>query len=209
MKILKLSEFIIKENISLINHDNILLVVDVQSNFKKYFPNDPNSYLSKLDKYCEEFKEVYQIWDSNRGSKPSYVFKNQKDLIEKKFGVKKFYSKYKGGFKEWVYDIFDDNTLRKFLDKKNKFEEGDIFKIKDKNEYLVYIGNNHKWFYINEELVELFQKLRGKKVVLVGGADSECLLDVYTALKSFNVNPIYNHQYIYSAETGNPSLKKN
>jgi len=208
MKILRMNDFLLKEGVSLINHDDILLIVDVQSNFKKYFPNEPNSYLKKLDNYCEEFpkegklKGVYQIWDSNSGSKPTYKFKNQRDLIEKKFGVKKFYSKYKGGFKEWVYNIFDEKTLQKFNAKKNKFKEGEAFKIKDKNEFLIYIGNNHKWFYVNEELVDLFKKLRGKKAIICGGAESECLEDVYIALKSFNVNPVKNHQYIYSAETG-------
>jgi hypothetical protein len=209
MKILKLNEFSINEKISLINHDGILLIVDVQSNFKKYFPTSPNSFLKKLDKYCEEFpidgdiKGVYQIWDSNSGSKPTYKFKNQKDLVEKKFGIKKYYSKYKGGFKEWIYYIFDDQTLEQFFAKKNKFKDGDAFKIKDKNEFLIYVGNNHHWFYVDGELVEFFQKVRGKKVIIVGGAESECLDDVYIALKSFNVTPIKNHQYIYSAETGN------
>ena len=78
----------------------------------------------------------------------------------------------------------------------------------DKNEFLIYIGNNHRWFYVNSELVDLFQKLRGKKVIIVGGASEECILDVYIALKSFNVTPVYNHKYIYSSETGN-YLKKN
>lgn len=208
MKILTLKEFFINEKISLIDHDNILIIVDVQSNFKKYFPTDPNGFLKKLDAYCEEFPTVYQIWDSNSGSKPTYKFKNQKDLIEKKYGVKKFYSKYKGGFDEWIYYIFDDKTMEQFQSKKSKFKEGDAFKIKNKNEFLIYIGNNHKWFYVNEELVDLFQKLKGKKVILVGGASDECILDIYIALKSFNVTPVYNHQYIYSAETGN-YLKKN
>lgn len=215
MKILKLSEYlVVKENISLINHNGILLIVDVQSNFKKYFPTNPHGYLKKLDKYCEEFPSgstelggVYQIWDSNRGSKPTYIFKNQKEFVEKKFGIKKYYSKYNGGFKEWIHYIFDENTLNKFFAKKDKFQKGDLFKVKDKNEYLVFIGNNHKWFYINEELVNLFKKLRGKKVIIVGGADDECLEDVYIAAKSFNINPIYNHQYIYSVKTGDPKLK--
>jgi len=210
MKILTLNEFLLNETISLIDHNGILLIVDVQSNFKKFFPVDSSGYLKKLDKYCLEFpsgktdlKGVYQIWDSNRGSKPTYIFKNQRDLIEKKFGIKKFYSKYKGGFNEWIYYIFDDKTMKQFQSRKNKFKEGDAFKIRNKNEFLIYIGNNHKWFYVNEELVDLFEKLRGKKVVICGGAESECLDDVYIALKSFNINPVKNHQYIYSAETGN------
>jgi hypothetical protein len=202
------------ENISLIDHDGILLIVDVQSNFKKYFPTDPNGYLKKLDNYCLEFPSgttglegVYQIWDSNSGSKPTYIFKNQKDFIEKKYGIKKFYSKLKGGFNEWIYQIFDEKTINQFNAKKNKFKEGDAFKLKNGTEFLIYIGNNHKWFLVNGELVELFKKLRNKKVIVVGGADNECLEDVYIALKSFNVIPVYNHQYIYSAKTGN-YLKK-
>jgi deoxyxylulose-5-phosphate synthase len=150
---------------------------------------------------------VYQIWDSNRGSKPTYKFKNQRELIEKKFGIKKYYSKYIGGFKEWIEKLFDEKTLQQFNDKKNKFNKGDAFKIKDKNEFLIYIGNNHKWFYVDEELFNFFQKLRGKKVILVGGSNLECIMDIYVSAKSFNITPIYNHQYIYSAETGNQELK--
>lgn len=209
MKILTLKEFTLNEKISLIDHDNILLIIDVQSNFKKYFPTDPNGYLKKLDKYCEEFpigkngEGVYQIWDSNSNSKPTYKFKNQVDLIEKKFGIKKFYKKHKGGFKEWIYNIFDEDTLNRFIAKNNKFNKGDAFKLKNGKEFLIYIGNNHKWFYVNEELVDLFQKLRNKKIIICGGAESECLEDVYVALQSFNVTPVKNHQYIYSADTGN------
>lgn len=208
MKVLNLKEFIINEGISLIDHDGILLIIDVQSNFKKYFPNSPNSFLKKLDSYCEDFPEegdlkgVYQIWDSNNGSKPTYKFKNQRDLIEKKFGIKKMYSKYKGGFKEWLSNILDETALNNFKAKKNRFKEGDAFKIKDKDEFLIYIGNNHHWFYLNEELVDLFKKLRNKKVIVCGGADSECLDDIYISLKSFNVNAVKNHQYIYSVDTG-------
>jgi len=213
MEVFKFKEFTINENISLIDHDGILLIVDVQSNFKKYFPTDPNGFIKKIDKYCLDFpsdesgKGVYQIWDSNQGSKPTYKFKNEVDLIEKKYGVKKFYSKYKGGFKEWITHIFDNKTLEEFNSRHNNFKKGDAFKLKDKNEFLIYIGNNHKWFYVNEELVELFKKFKNKKIIVIGGASNECIMDVYIALKSFNSIPIYNHQYIYSADTGN-YLKK-
>lgn len=206
MKILKIKDFL-NENNTLQNEDGILLIVDVQSNFKKFFPDNPNSYLKKLDKYCEEFPDinisgVYQIWDSNNGSKPTYIFKNQKELIEKKFGVKRLYKKYSGGFKEWINTLFTDETLNIFNSKKNIFKPGDSFKVKDKNEFLVYIGNNHKWFYVNEDLFNFFKKMNRKKVIVVGGADFECLEDIYITLKSFNANPIYNHMYIYSASTG-------
>ena len=40
--------------------------------------------------------------------------------------------------------------------KKNEIKEGDKFKLKDKNEYLVYIDNNHNWFYVNSDLYKTF-----------------------------------------------------
>jgi hypothetical protein len=49
---------------------------------------------------------------------------------------------------------------------------------------------------------QFISKIKRKKVIVVGGADSECLEDIYISAKSFNLNPVYNHQYIYSAETG-------
>ena len=57
--------------------------------------------------------------------------------------------------------------------------------------------------------IRKFQKLRNRKIIIVGGADDECIEDLYVAAKSFNITPIYNHQYIYSAKTGDPKLKKN
>jgi Zn-dependent M32 family carboxypeptidase len=61
------------------------------------------------------------------------------------------------------------------------------------------VNNNHKWFFVNEELYNLYQRLKGKRVIIVGGADSECLQDVYISMKSFGIIPTYNHKYIYNA----------
>jgi len=87
--------------------------------------------------------------------------------------------------------------------KKKEIKEGDKFKLKDKDEYLVYIDNNHSWFYVNSDMYKTFKKLKGRTIVIVGGADNECLEDVYSSAKTFGLNPIYNHKYIYSAETSN------
>ena len=205
MKILKVKEL---NEASINSNDGILLVIDVQSEFNAWMPDN---YIKKVSEYCKNFENVYQIWDSNKPKKPTYKFPNQKGLIEKKYGVKKYYSKYKGGFNEWISLIFEKNIAEQILNlvKKNSLEEGNRFKLKTGNEFLVYIGNNHKWFFVNEYLYDLFLKLKGKSVIVVGGADKECLRDVYVAAKSFNVNVIYNHEYIYSAETaGKQSAKK-
>ena len=57
-------------------------------------------------------------------------------------------------------------------------------------------------FIVGNKVKGITTKIRNKKVIVCGGADSECLEDVYISLKSFNVKPIKNHQYIYNASTG-------
>ena len=165
----------------------------------------PKDFVSKLKKYCKEFKKVYQVWDSNKTKKPSYKFPNQVAKIQKQFGVKKYYKDLEGGIEEWFNSIFDKTSATKMVKalKKKEIKEGDKFKLKDKDEYLVYIDNNHNWFYVNSDMYKTFKELKGKTIVIVGGADNECLEDVYISVKAFGLKPIYNHKYIYSAETSN------
>lgn len=193
------------EVVSLENSDDILLIVDVQSEFSKFIPK---RFVAKLNKYAKEFDNVYQIWDSNKTNKPTYKFPNEKELVEKKYGIKKYCKQYNDGFDEWITTIFDDKTCNniKNLIKKKEIKEGDKFKLKDKDEFLVYIGNAHQWFLVNNGLYLLFKKLINKNVVIVGGASDECLEDIYISAKSFGLKPIYNHEYIYSAGTNNNQI---
>jgi hypothetical protein len=190
MKHLKLfEEFILNEN------DGILIVVDVQKEFEKFIPQ---GYVQKLNEYCKSFNTVYQIWDSNKATKPSWKFANEKNAYEKKYGTT-------------AKDILDvdgndrtgsiKNIAERLSEKYTNAKEGEKFKLKDRESYVVRVVNNHKWFYCNEGLTELFNTLKGKKVVVVGGADNECLEDVYESMEAFGVKPIYNHEFIYSAKT--------
>jgi len=194
-----------KENKSLEENDGILFVVDVQSEFEKFIPKN---FVTKLNEYCKEFKQVYQIWDSNKTKSSTYKFPNQVAKLEKQFGVKKYYQDLKGGIEEWFNQIFDETSANKMIKelKKKNIKEGDKFRLKDKDEYLVYIDNNHNWFYVNSELYKTFKKLKNKSVIIVGGADNECLEDIYISAKAFGLNPIYNHTYIYSADTSNKQV---
>ncbi len=198
-----------KENVSLDENDSILFIVDVQSEFEKFIPKN---FTSKLDKYCEEFTFVYQIWDSNKSKKPTYKFKNQVNTLEKQFGIKKYYKDLDGEFDEWISRIFDEKVTNNILTllKNKKMKEGNKFELKDKGEFLVYIDNEHSWFYVNSNMYKIFKKLKGKKIVLVGGADDECIRDIYISAKAFGMIPVYNHEYIYSAKTNNTqtSIKK-
>jgi len=180
LKILKLNEFIL-ENFGLKEHEGILLIVDVQKEFGDYIPPD---FVKNLTEYCKEFKDVYQIWDYNNSKKPTFKFPNQKKSIKKRFG-KSF--------------LKDDESLRlKNLEKDKK--EGEKVILNGVDAQFIRVNNNHKWFMVRSELLDLLQSLEGKKVVLVGGADNECLEDVNIACRTFGVNVALNHKYIYSAE---------
>jgi hypothetical protein len=180
-KILKLNEFI-KENFGIKEHDGILIIVDVQKEFGNFIPKD---LVKNLYEYCKEFDSVYQIWDSNDTSEPTFIFPNQVKAIKKKFG-KNFLKK----------DVVE--KLKKLTPEK---KEGEIVILNNVDGQFVRINNNHKWFMVNHDLLNLFHLLKDKKVILVGGADHECLEDFKIAAKSFGVDIALNHKYIYSADT--------
>jgi len=175
----KYTDLIIENNIN--EHDDILIIVDVQKEFSKFMPQ---GYVEKLNKYASDFKYVYQIWDSNKTDKRTYNFTNQVKSIRKNYGTK-----------------FSDNLVKitKSIELNNKnIKEGDIFKVN--NNYIVKIDNNHGWFYLNDELLNLYKELKGKKVIIVGGAGMECEYDIFVSMKSFKINAIQNHEYIYDAK---------
>lgn len=167
-----------------LQEDKILMIVDVQEDFQKYIPQ---GMVEAITEYCKGFDSVYQIWDSHKAQEPDYKFPNQKGNLVKKFGTK------------FSADL---EKICKDLNKKYpNAKEGEYFKFNDTDSYVVRVKNNHGWFYVTEQMAELFSKLKGKKVVLVGGAKSECLQDIYESMESFGVKPVYNNTYIYSANT--------
>ena len=200
------------ENHNKSNRD-ILIIVDVQKSFGKFFTE---MYINELKKYCKNFSRVYQIWDNHHLGKnvdkdylydetpevpvhnDLYHFPNQTDLIEKRYNYDvdaDFYKK-----------VLDEDTYKEVSDKEDKKElkRGDFFNTKE-GTIIVYIGNNHKWFHMPKKLYELFIEITEaqvddqKEVTIVGGADSECLLDVEVAAKSMGVKFKRNDGYIYSA----------
>jgi len=197
---------------------DILIVVDVQKSFKKFFNE---VYLHELKKYCNEFSKVYQIWDNHVDGKnvdkdylydedpeipvhkDLYHFPNQTDLIEKRYNYDvdaDFYKK-----------VLTPETYKEVSDKEdaNELKRGDFFPTNE-GTLIIYIGNNHKWYHMPKKLHELFTEVAEaqsmneglsevKDVILVGGADGECLTDVETAAEAMGVKLRLNHKYIYSA----------
>jgi hypothetical protein len=188
-------------------NDSILVIVDVQKSFRRFFSE---MYLNELKKYCNNFKYVYQIFDNHSMGKDVdkdylyddnpeipihddlYKFSNQRELIEKRYNYDVDVDFYKKILDKETYNILKEKENSKTIKK------GDIFKTKE-GTAIVYIGNNHKWFHIPVKLYELFSELKGEEVIIVGGSDSECLEDVYIAGKSMGVKVKRDHRYIYSA----------
>ena len=186
---------------------DILIIVDVQKSFKKFFTE---MYINQLTKYCNNFNEVYQIWDNHIDGKnvdkdylyddepeipihdDLYHFPNQKDIIEKRYNYDVDADFYKKVLDKEVYQEISDKEDRKDLKK------GDIFPTKE-GTYIVYIGNNHKWHHLSKKLYDLLSTLRGKTVTIVGGADSECLEDIYTAAVSLGVKIKRDWKFIYTS----------
>lgn len=187
--------------------NGILIIVDVQKSFKKFFTDN---YITALNKYCNSFKDVYQIWDNHIDGKnvdkdylydenpdipvnnDLYSFPNQRDMIEKRYNYDVDADFYKKILDEKVYNDI------KHKEKNHQLKRGDFFKTTE-DTYLIYIGNNHKWYHLPKKLQELFTNLKGKEVVMVGGSDQECYLDVETAAKTFGVKIRRDNNYIYSA----------
>lgn len=187
--------------------NGILIIVDVQKSFKKFFTDN---YLKELNKYCLNFDKVYQIFDNHvDGKNPDkdylydedpdienktdlYRFNNQVDLIEKRYNYDVDADFYKKILDEKVYDDIKQKEKDKSL------KRGDYFPTTE-GTLIVYIANNHQWFHIPKKLYDIFLTLKGKDVTIVGGSDQECYLDVEVSGKILGVNVKRNNNYIYSA----------
>lgn len=189
-------------------YGNVLLIVDVQKSFKKFFTDN---YIKELKKHCENFSQVYQIFDNHidgtdvskeylYDSDPDtpihhdiFYFPNQKDIIEKRYNYDvdaDFYRK-----------ILDTETYKIIKEKENKntLRKGDMFKTKEETA-IVYIGNKHKWFHVPKKLFKLLNDMKNETIEIVGGSENECLQDIYITAKSMKLNIHKNKNFIYSAK---------
>ena len=193
------------------NPKSILLIVDVQKSFKKFFSE---LYINQLIKYCNNFTDVYQVFDNHVDGKnvdkdylysdspllpvngDLYEFPNQKDLIEKRYNYDvdaDFYKK-----------ILSKEIYKEIKSKEGKLKKGDYFPTTE-GTIIVYIGNNHQWFHVPKKLYDLFQSFKeaqseGEGVItIVGGARNECLSDIVTAAETLGVKTKIDHLYTYSA----------
>lgn len=188
-------------------NDSVLFIVDVQKSFRKFFSE---MYLHELKKYCQNFEQVYQIWDNHVDGKnvdsdylydlnndvidhrDLYEFPNQSDLIEKRYNYDVDVDFYR--------EILDQETYSKIkeMESSKKIKRGDYYPTK-KGTILVYIGNNHRWFHCPKKLLNIISINKDNEIILVGGSDSECFLDIETTLISLGCDVKRDFKYIYSA----------
>jgi len=187
--------------------NKILIVVDVQKSFRKYFSVD---YIDKLKKYCNTFDRVYQIFDNHFEGKSvdkgyiydenpdvsiddTYLLPNQIDIIEKRYNYDVDVDFYKR--------ILSEETYRKIsmMEEDGRLKKGDYFETKEET-IIVYIGNNHKWFHVPIKLFNILKSLKDKIIYIVGGSEKECLEDIFITCKSMGIDVIKNNDYIYSSK---------
>jgi hypothetical protein len=191
-----------------------LIIVDVQQEFNKFFPTN---YIENINKYCENFENVYQIWDGHKYDpnlktnivieNPTWTFPNQKEDFRKVYGTtasedvkelcrtaNKMLTSPKEREKYGYITIKEGSRL-------NVDDDFNLLKADDKaDRFLVKISNKHNWFYVNEKIAEFLLKFNESAVIL-GGADYECLTDLIVTIKSFAITLQRKEDLIYSAQT--------
>jgi predicted house-cleaning noncanonical NTP pyrophosphatase (MazG superfamily) len=170
-----------------------LVVVDVQEEFKKFF-ND--KYVEELQKYCEKFDRVFQIWDCTKAKKPSIDIPNEAMRFKKKYGGKPDIDNIELIFRADVLEDF----LGKYHETNPSYSIGEMFRTVY-GDYWVYIGSKHEWFNCPKDMAEQFKKMAEmeRPVTIVGGGVSECLEDVFTTMWHFGVPVEYDRKYVYGS----------
>jgi hypothetical protein len=149
-------------------------VVDVQVHFKSV----TDEYVDGIFELCEQFDEVYQIWDANEVNTPDFKFPNEVDRIRKEYG---------GELVEEDVDQYEFSEKDKIRLKEgfeNGFDSGELFAngTAPNRNWFLYVGAkaNHPWFIFEEKLFQLFEELKSenKRAILCGGARMKCLYDI-------------------------------
>lgn len=173
------------------NKNQVLVAVDVQKTFVN------QKFINKVIEYAKEFTEVYQIYfgdefgiyDTGLNYEPNVKLPNEVGAWTK--GLNFYdYSTSKIIWNEETQDKLDYDD----------YEVGYILELPDGSNFkgmkMVKISDN-KWFLLTSSLQELYNLLKNKSIILVGGGVSECLDDVYISMKSYGLDVKINDEYTY------------
>jgi len=161
---------------------DVLIVVDVQVHFKSV----TDEYVDGIFELCEQFNEVYQIWDAVDVNTPDFKFPNQINVIRKEYGGELL----EEDIDHYKFSENDRKRLREGFN--NGFSSGEMFADGQGQErqWFLYVGGIHEWFIIPEKLFTLFKKMKneGKRAILCGGAEQECLEDIRVLAMSMDLD---------------------
>jgi hypothetical protein len=171
---------------------NVLIIVDVQVHFKSV----TDEYVDGIFELCEQFDEVYQIWDAVDVNTPDFKFPNEVDRIRKEYGGELLEEDIE------YYDFSEKDKVRLKEGFNDDFDSGEIFVAgqKPKRQWFLYVGGIHSWFIFEEKLFALFEKLKkeGKQAILCGGAEEECLEDIRVLALSMGLQTEILGTHVYS-----------
>jgi hypothetical protein len=185
-------------------NNETLIIVDVQEPFSKWWNNAGHETLpNDINDYCKNFHKVYQIWDDHDAKSPSWKFNNEVAVLRKHYGV----DQPDGEIQDYSA-YFEGDELKNVMDTINSgVLEPAIFKRKEGN-YAILVCGSHKWFLATKELVETLL-LINDDIILVGGAEGECLKDIEVLLKLIGKTFSVNYEYTYAAnETKKNTVKE-
>lgn len=172
---------------------NHLVIVDVQKDFSQWMPD---GYLQRVHDHAKSVPNVYQVWDANRTDGPSEKFENEKMTVPKRYGYNLR--------KEDVRNYFTGESQRELesdMDS-DKFhcEQGrrKTYRARD-GKVLFYVGKSHKFFMAEPELMKMMEYLKqlNSKIIIIGGADNECLADVEACMDHYEIPFERKHDLIY------------
>lgn len=166
-----------------------LIIVNVQKSFFKSFNN---KYLDELNKFCSKFSRVYQIYDNTNGGNMDYLFPNQVLSFQKSYNEELILSDIQYYFTPEVCQQIEKEWDNKKTGWYKKLKNGDI--------WLFINSNEHKWFYVNSDLVNFCERLgkTNREITLVGGADNASLYDIEILFNTFNIKYKKDSLFIYS-----------
>jgi hypothetical protein len=173
---------------------DVLIVVDVQVHFKSV----TDKYVDGIFELCEQFDEVYQIWDAVDVNTPDFKFPNEVDRIRKEYGGELLEEDIDH------YDFSEKDKARLIEGFNDGFDSGELFVAgtEPKRQWFLYIGANanHPWFIFEEKLFALFEKLKKeeKRTILCGGARMECLYDIEVLAEAMELDATILGTHTYS-----------
>ncbi len=157
----------------------VLVVCDVQLEFMFCIPEE---YISKLKRevLSGKWNEIVVIVDENSGDPhiPMWLYEASTLILKKSYGSY--------GLTE-MDDFVEDGSFR--IEK-----EGESW-INEFEQLVIKVDGCHETFHVPDDMIDYFKTL--KSVTLVGGAEDECLQDIYDALLYFDVDAEINDDLTY------------